>query len=111
MKEAYFTLAKDCTYKDQQFNKGDIVLIIPVPADYHEVQEWFEEEDIDYSGIISIYIYSRDVFIKAAQEGDWIFSHTPECCDYIDSYMLPDLFLELPIISEEVDLGDIEATE
>ena len=111
MKEAYFTLAEDCIYKNQPLNKDDIVLIIPVPADYHEVQEWFEEDNIDYSELLSIYVYSRDVFVKTIQDGGWIFSHKPKDCNFIHCSYLPDIFLELPIIATEVDLGDIKSID
>lgn len=111
MKEAYFTLIEDCTFEDQQLNKGDIVLLVPVPADDKSVREWFEEDKVDYKSLISFYTYSREEFINAAQEGDWIFSRMPKHCTYLDSIFLPDLFLELPIVAEEVELGDIEVID
>ena len=111
MKETFFTLKEDCLYKDRQLNKDDIVLTIPVPADYLEVREWFEEDNIDYNELISLYIYSREVFVKAMQEGDWIFSHEPKDCDFIHYSCLPDLLLKLSITAAEIDFGDIEVTK
>ena len=111
MKEVYFTLTEDCIFEGEQLNKGDIVLLVPVPADDKSIREMFEEEKTDYKSLLSVYDYGRDEFIIAAQTGDWIFSHIPKHFTYIDSIFLPDLFIELPIIAEEVDLGDVKPIE
>ena len=111
MKESFFTLTEDCVFENQSLNKGDIVLLIPVSAEYHEVIEWFEEDDVDYSDLVSLYVYPREEFVKAAQEDDWIFSHVPKYCDFINYITLPDLFLELHITSEEIDFGDVEVAD
>ena len=111
MKETYFTLTEDCTFEDQPLSKGDIILLVPVPADDKSVIDWFEEDKVDYKSLISLYVYSREEFINVAQEGDWIFSRMPKHCTYFDSVFLPDLFLELPIAAEEIDLGDAKPIE
>lgn len=113
MKEIYFTLTEDCIFENEQLNKGDIILLVPVPADDKSIREMLEEEEkIDYRSLLSVYVYTREDIIAVAQdEEDWIFCHMPKYCTYIHSDWLPDLFLKLPITSAEIELDNTDATD
>ena len=108
MAEVLFTLTKDCVFEKQELNEGDIVLIVPVPADGKSVREWLEEAGIDYRSLLSIYIYNRKTVEEVYKEDCWLFTREPKYATFVDSDRLPELFFDLPIVAAEVELPEAD---
>lgn len=99
-----FTLTKDCDYEEHSLNKGDIVLLVPVPADDDSVIEGFKEHEEEYESLISVYVYDRETLFDTLENDEWIFSREPKYATFVDSDYLPDLFADLSLAVEDIEL-------